>query len=295
MQHRSLLWHRRNWCARVLGLSAGLASATLAGCATATRTGSGEFTTGPHPNDTDQARMAAADFILLGEQHDAKDHHALEAQCTAWLVEQGRLGALVLEMAYAGDHTAALDTNATSAQVQSALAWRDDAWPWADYGGAIMTAVRAGVPVYGGNLPPSAMPTAMRNSGLSAQVTRSAWQALLAAVSDGHCGLLPSGQVAPMARIQIAKDQSLAHTLSHTHVPQRTSLLLCGNAHANRLQGIPLHMASAQGLLAVHLRATNSPAAAAGAFDLEWLTAATPPRDYCGELKAQWAHRKSAL
>ncbi|MFN3830549.1 MAG: ChaN family lipoprotein, partial [Tepidimonas ignava] len=88
-------------------------------------------------------------WLLLGEQHDADAHQALQAAVVQVLAEQGRLAALVLEMAERGQNTRALAPNAPQAAVQAALQWNDRGWPWRRYGPVVMTAVRAGVPVLG--------------------------------------------------------------------------------------------------------------------------------------------------
>ena len=60
----------------------------------------------------------------------------------------------------------------SEAAVQQALSWNDRAWPWANYGPAIMAAVRAGVPVEDANLPRARMKEAMGNLELDTQLFR---------------------------------------------------------------------------------------------------------------------------
>ena len=103
-----------------------------------------------------QARLATllpADALLLGEQHDAPAHQQLQRQAVQWLAARGQLAALALEMAEQGRSTAGLPRDASEADVQRALAWRDAGWPWQTYRPVVMAAVRAGVPVLGANLP----------------------------------------------------------------------------------------------------------------------------------------------
>lgn len=76
------------------------------------------------------AALMPADIILLGEQHDAPAHQAMEAAAVQWLVAQGRLSALVLEMAEAGHSTAALPADADEASARAALVWDERLWPW---------------------------------------------------------------------------------------------------------------------------------------------------------------------
>src|SRR4030095_11377720 len=91
--------------------------------------------------------LLPADALLLGEQHDADAHHAIEAQVVEVLATRGRLAALAIEMAEQGNETAHLPPTASEEQVRTALGWNEDAWPWRAYDPAIMAAVRAGAPV----------------------------------------------------------------------------------------------------------------------------------------------------
>ena len=93
-----------------------------------------------------QARLATllpADALLLGEQHDAPAHQQLQRQAVQWLAARGELAALALEMAEQGRSTAGLPRDASEADVQHALAWRDAGWPWKTYRLVVMAAVRA--------------------------------------------------------------------------------------------------------------------------------------------------------
>jgi hypothetical protein len=117
-------------------------------------------------------------------------------------------------MADSGRSTAALPPTATEGQARAALAWNERAWPWSAYGPVVMAAVGAGVPVLGANLPRARMRDAMADVSLDAQLPPPAWQAQVAAVRDGHCGLLPDSQMQPMTRIQVARDREMARTVA---------------------------------------------------------------------------------
>jgi uncharacterized iron-regulated protein len=114
--------------------------------------------------------LLPADVLLVGEQHDAPAHHELEQQIVSSLATRGLLAAVALEMAEVGASTAQLKPSSTEAQARSALKWDDKAWPWAAYGPAVMTAVRAGVPVLGANLPREQMPASMNDGTLDARL-----------------------------------------------------------------------------------------------------------------------------
>jgi uncharacterized iron-regulated protein len=117
-----------------------------------------------------------------------------------------------------------------------------------------MNAVRAGVPVLGGNAPKDQNRSAMADETLDGRVPDSARQQIAEAVRAGHCGLLPATQEPGMVRIQIARDLSLATTLSGAlaaAMPGQQVLLLTGAQHASRDRGVPLHLPPGTGLSVV--------------------------------------------
>ena len=232
--------------------------------------------------------LLPADVLLLGEQHDAQEHQQIHRQVIALLAQRDVLSAVALEMADAGATTAGLHPSSTEAQTRSALKWNDAAWPWEAYGPAVMTAVRAGVPVMGANLPREQMRPRMQDSALDGQLPGPALKAQQQLIRIGHCNLLPESQITPMTRIQIAKDISMASTLAKAVLPGKVVVLLSGSGHTDRLLGVPQHLPASLKVKAVRLRA--GPAAEgdkADAFDAVWETPALPEKDYCAEFKKQ--------
>ncbi len=210
-----------------------------------------------------------ADVLLLGEQHDAPSHQRLHHDTVSALASRGQLAALALEMADQGSSTRGLAPNADEAAVRQALRWNEAAWPWAPYGPAVMAAVRAGVPVLGANLPRSQMRAAMGDASLDTRLPAPALERQREAIREGHCGLLPTGQIAPMARIQIARDRAMADTVAQAAQSGRTVVLLAGQAHVDPELGVPGHLPKA-----LQARAVTWPAS-------------PPARDYCADLRQQ--------
>ena len=233
--------------------------------------------------------LLPADVLLLGEQHDAPEHHAIERETVEALAARGRLAALVIEMAEEGHSTAYLDPAASESQVQAALGWNEKAWPWSAYGPTVMAAVRAGVPVLGANLSHISMTNAKADVSLDAQLGASALEAQQDAVREGHCGLLPESQIGPMTRIQIARDRAMAQTILKARVRGKTVLLVSGAGHSAKALGVPQHLPSDLAVKTVQLQAgaAASPAREPGAFDAVWQTPALPEKDYCESLRAQ--------
>ncbi|WP_337877821.1 ChaN family lipoprotein [Caldimonas sp.] len=228
---------------------------------------------------------------LLGELHDQPEHQRQAELIVHELAAQGRLWALVLEMAERGRQTQGLPPEATEAQVRQALAWQDAAWPWAAYGPVVMAAVRAGATVYGGNLPRPRLREAMSQPEWEASVPAAAHRRLLAAVHDGHCGLVSQAQLPALVRMQIARDDALAATVAaaaHGAAPETVVLLLTGAVHASRATGVPLHLP--RHAPALRLRTTAfvpEGAMPPEGFDEVRITPAGPFRDHCAELRAR--------
>ena len=192
-----------------------------------------------------------AQVLIFGEQHDQPDHQRQTAQAVRRLADQGRLAALVIEMAERGRSTTSLPHDADAARVRAALAW--SGWEWPVYEGVVMTAVRAGVPVLGGNLPRAALRETMADASRDALLDAGARERLAAAVREGHCGLLPAEQEPGMVRVQIGRDQSLAATVIEALRPGQQVILLTGAQHASRDRGVPLHLARQAHAPSVHV------------------------------------------
>lgn len=263
-----------------------LASATaLMGCATS------RTTVTPLEPTTLAAELRAlppGTLLLLGEQHDADDHQRLARLSVEQLASQGRLAAVVLEMAERGASTQGLPRDAGDTEVRERLRWNPAGWPWERYGPVVMAAVRAGVPVWGGNLPRAAMRDAMRDTSLDARVSPAALQTQFHNIREGHCGLLPEAQIPGMARIQVARDVAMAQTLADVAAADRVVLMLAGGQHILRDRGAPVHLPPDLN------RRTQATLMVAGAdnraepgTDRVWRTPATPPRDHCAELRQQ--------
>jgi uncharacterized iron-regulated protein len=221
------------------------------------------------PALAERAGAHSQELLLLGEQHDASGHRRMQRQMVEMLAAQGRLAALALEMAEQGRSTVGLSADASEQSVREALHWNEAGWPWRTYAPVVMAAVRAGVLVLGANLPKTQMASAMADSSLDTRLAGPALKAQQQAIREGHCDLLPESQIAPMARIQIARDRSMAQVLAKAAVPGKTVVLIAGNRHVDPALGIPQH-------LPANLRAE---------------TAALPPeppkKDYCEELRSK--------
>lgn len=227
-------------------LRGGLLAALLGGCAQAP--------TAPPPAPALPPALEAAlafsrapgwpqaEWLLVGEEHDAPDHQAAAAHLVGRLAGEGRLAALALEMAESGRSTAGLPAQAEEATVREALGWVEAAWPWAAYGPAVMAAVRAGVPVHGANLPRAAMRETLEQVAIDGWVSPGVRERLQEDVRRQHCELLPAAKLPGMTRIQIARDAAMAATLLRLRQPGRVVLLMAGHYHVHAELGVPRQM-----------------------------------------------------
>lgn len=235
-------------------------------------------------------RVMPTPVLMLGEQHDAPEHQALQRDVVLALAERGQLGALVIEMAEQGRQTTGLPADASEARVREALNWTDQGgWPWPVYSAVVMAAVRAGVPVLGGDLPRSQMTAAMGNAALESRIGSAALQEQRQGIREGHCDLLPESQIGPMTRIQLARDDTMARTVvaaGEKAGAGKTVMLVAGNGHVRRDLGVPLHLPKTLAHRVVMAQAGDTKAATPS--DAVWLTPPQPPRDHCAELRQQF-------
>jgi uncharacterized iron-regulated protein len=168
--------------------------------------------------------------------------------------------------------------------VRGALAW--SGWEWPVYEGVVMAAVRAGVPVLGGNLPRAKMRETMGDAARDGLVDAAVRERLAVAVRDGHCGMLPATQEPGMVRIQIGRDQAMADTVAAALKPGQRVLLLTGAQHASRDRGVPLHLALHHGAPRVHVVIFGDPSIGLAADELR-SAKFTPRPDPCEGLAEQ--------
>ena len=216
-------------------------------------------------------------LLLLGEQHDEPGHQQLQLEMVRALAGRGVLAALALEMADSGASTAGLPAQAGEDDVRRALRWNDAGWPWAAYGPAVMAAVTAGVPVVGANLQRERLRAAMADASLDLALPGPAVKAQQQAIRIGHCGLLPENQIAPMTRVQIARDRTMAATLAGLVAPGKTVLLIAGGGHVDPEVGVPRHLPAGLAARSVLLPAPL-----------------TPRRDYCEDMRRRFPPRPAS-
>ncbi|MDD2057867.1 ChaN family lipoprotein [Pseudomonas sp. GD03860] len=237
-------------------------------------------------------RLAAAPRVLVGEQHDNPDHHALQLWLMRQLAAQRPQGSLLMEMINP-DQQANVDAVQAAARAGEApgdlfkaLAWQAN-WDWSVYGALVTYAVKQPYPLLAANLNRAQiMQIYKQRPSLEGSVstTPSVQATLLNDIRESHCGLLPEAQMPAMLAVQQQRDRRMAERLLAAPTP---AVLLAGAFHVRKDLGVPLHLSdlgAKEGNLVLILAETGKTVSAESA-DFVWYTAAQPEQDHCAKLR----------
>jgi uncharacterized iron-regulated protein len=252
-------------------------------------------------------RLAAAKFVLLGEQHDNPDHHRLQGVVISELVKAGRRPAIVLEMLEVEQQPAIdaylQDPGASAAGFGAALGWEKTSWPaFGEYQPIFEAAFAGKLAVVGGNLAQadakalvkqgiSALPAEQVQAlGLDRAFPEPLEAQLVQELRASHCGHLPERLLGPMALAQHARDARMAKSLVAAG-SKDGAVLIAGGGHARRDRGVPYYLAqqepasSVASLVFREVRhAQQDPKSYAddeGPFDYLWFTPRVSDDDPC--------------
>lgn len=237
-------------------------------------------------------RLARAPRVLVGEQHDNPDHHALQLWLSRELAAQRAQGSLLLEMlnpdqqARVEQLQAAARAGRMPVDTIAALAWQPG-WDWSLYGALVQYQLRQPYPLLAANLDRAeimqtyrARPTLQGTASTAPAVQ----EKLQADIRESHCGLLSDSQIPAMLAVQQQRDRRMAERLLAAPQP---AMLLAGAFHVRKDLGVPLHLAdlsASEGNLVLILAEVGKQPAADSA-DYVWYTAANAPEDHCAKLR----------
>jgi len=239
-------------------------------------------------------RLARSPRVLVGEQHDNPDHHALQVWLLQALAERRRQGSLLLEMLQPDQQVRvdALKAEFAAGREPQALperlAWQKG-WDWAQYGPLVSYALTQPYPLLAANLDSQEVrriyaerPTLEGRASTAASVQ----EALLAQIGASHCGMLPKSQWPAMLAVQQQRDRRMAERLLAAPAP---ALLVAGAYHVRRDLGVPRHLmdlGGEPGSLVLLMAETGSRVRADEA-DLVWFTPGIEKKDYCADMRAK--------
>ncbi|WP_044874106.1 ChaN family lipoprotein [Pseudomonas sp. LFM046] len=235
-------------------------------------------------------RLAAEPRVLVGEQHDNPDHHALQLWLLEALEARREQGSLLLEMLdpVQQPRVDVARKGPLPPDLPEALAWQKN-WDWALYGPIVRHALEQPYPLLAANLDRSEIKAIyLERPTLQGKLStvESVRAPLLEQIRESHCGLLPESQMPAMLAVQQQRDRRMAERLSAAPGP---ALLFAGAFHVRRDLGVPLHLADlgqTDGNAVLILSEAGKPVNA-GAADYVWYTAALPAIDHCAGMRNQ--------
>ncbi len=265
------------------------------------------------------ARLAKADYVMLGEKHDNVDHHRLQARMVAALVAAGRRPATAFEMLTTDQapalaaHLAARPRDARG--IGKAVNWAKSGWPdWATYRPIATAALDGGLDLVAAGVPRAMArrlvmegydalePERRARLGLDAPLSAATAEAMAEELRRAHCGELPESMIPGMVSAQRARDAMMAESLVGAG---EAGALITGNGHARTDRGVPAAIArlrpAARILSLAFLEVAHdrdSPAEYGETygpdtlpFDLVWFTPRVDDDDPCEALRNR--HKKA--
>lgn len=246
--------------------------------------------------------LRSADYLLIGEKHDNPDHHNVQNWLLSQLLPDTKYN-LVFEMLNYNqqDAISALTSNSVPEDISVAANFDQSGWPSKYYTPLIQTGLASGSNIIAGNLPKDDLmkiyqkgfDSLSSNRFSSSDVIKGdQLKALEQEIHAQHCNMLPASQAAPMAKIQIAKDASMAFSLKSTD----KAVLIAGNYHVNKKTGVPLHLsklASDKTTLVIQIVEVDDNYETVEMLNSEkitqadylWFTPRWSDKDYCEDMK----------
>jgi len=194
--------------------------------------------------------LAGAQVVLLGEKHDAPDHHRLQAAVIHALVLRAVRPTVAFEMIEVEQQAkldaAIADNPGDPDAIGEAVAWQTSGWPpFALYRPVFVEVRSHWLPLLGAGvsrtrlqgwvgkeappLPPELRAQHHLDDALPEQAS------LEAELLASHCGALPKAAVGRMVLAQRIRDSVMAETL----VGKEHAVLVAGAGHARNDRGVP--------------------------------------------------------
>jgi uncharacterized iron-regulated protein len=262
------------------------------------------------------------EYILIGEIHPNRDHHAMQSRVIELLAQRDRKPLVVWEM-IPEDKQAVLDAqNLTTAEAVRALEkklnWSSSGWPpWSIYEPIALAAARHNLSMRGAALDSTFLREMAANgvTNLPADhLTRLHLKEPLSEISNasmldqlysGHCELMPKTALAPMQLVQRARDGAMADAMLRQAEHKHGAVLIAGNGHVRKDWGVAAvlerhlekHSIDANVLSIAQIEVTDAASAAADyteintepeIYDFILFTPRADVKDHCAELRKRF-------
>ena len=268
------------------------------------------------------AELARTDFILLGEIHDNRDHHLIQAWITARLTAKRNYKALVMEM-LSGDQSGQLEKflarpGAAAPALGPAVDWQKRGWPdWKYYQPIAAAALKAGMGIFAGisrrqtiraigRKGFDTLPEGLANRfRLDLALPDALEKSLRSEIVESHCNLLPAAATGPMVNVQRFKDAVMADAMLR-HADNSGAILIAGNGHVRTDRGVPWYLARRHPgikMASVFIAEVHTGTTAPGdlvahypdgriAAQFVWFTPARARKDPCEQMRRMMKKRK---
>ncbi len=183
------------------------------------------------------SEIAKSDWVLLGENHENEEHHAIEQNLIEAISDAKKLGNVALEMANQKQQDA-LDNHLNNQEVtKEALNW-SSGWPWDWYGELVKTALAEAQRVIATDLTRDQQMQAYMDSEI--ELPTGPYREFMDDILyESHCGKLPKSQLSNMLRVQIARDKAMHSALINNRT-NKLDVFIAGTMHTRYDTGIPL-------------------------------------------------------
>lgn len=231
------------------------------------------------------------EMVLIGEKHDNPDHHSIEQELLANLVNQET--SVVFEMLDEdlAETLANTPKDISLEELHKALDWQKRGWNWADYGPLFVQVIHQGAELKAGNIGHGTMMTVYKSDieeliedqrfTSIGSVQEQLNKPLTELVFASHCEKVGRDKLQPMVNIQLARDAAMANALSQSTTAKK--ILICGGVHANKEIGVPQHLNKKSSTLLIRevqeqVLTIDEPLTGA---DFIWFTPQFSDEDYC--------------
>lgn len=213
----------------------------------------------PDPVPAWARRLDGDTVALLGEVHDNAALHGLRLAGLRQAIEAGWRPLVAMEQ-FDTDRQADIDHARRERPLDAdhliarATSGQPGGWDWRHYRPLVELALAHGLPLVAANLPRAQARLLVRGGwpdvfgadvrrdlGLDGPLPARLQAEQEKAVDDGHCGALPRALLPGMARAQLARDAVMAQALRGPALarPGQGAVLIAGNGHVRRDQGVP--------------------------------------------------------
>ncbi len=258
------------------------------------------------------AAVRRARYVLLGEKHDNRDHHRLQAKLARTVYATGRRPDLAFEMIET-DKQPVIDAylsegHSDAGRLGERIEWKRSGWPdWSNYQPIADAAVAAGATVVAANLPRKNNRGVARQgfavlgqdlvgkSGLDKPFPEVLQKELEDEIVVSHCNQIPPNAVPAIARVQRARDAVMSERMVYGG-SRDGAVLITGAGHARLDRGVPFYLriidpdgtVVSVGFREVSHDATDIAAYEdADKFDFVWFTPRVDTNDPCEQFKKQ--------